>query len=64
MASKEKVVSALHALTSDEFLPSNLADNSALEALVTEYFGGNDDTDDDESSPSEDEELRMFTRIL
>ena len=62
MASKEKVVSALHALTSDEFLPSNLADNSALEALVTEYFGGNDDdTDDDESVPSEDEEIRMFT---
>ena len=62
MASKEKVVSALHALTSDEFLPSNLADNSALEALVTEYFGGNDDdTDDDESVPSEDEEIRTFT---
>ena len=62
MASKEKVVSALHALTSDEFLPSNLADNSALEALVTEYFGGNDDDiDDDESVPSEDEEIRTFT---
>ena len=62
MASKEKVVSALHALTSDEFLPSNLADNSALEALVTEYFGGNDDdTDDDESVPSEDEEIHTFT---
>ena len=62
MASKEKVVSALHALTSDKFLPSNLADNSALEALVTEYFGGNDDdTDDDESVPSEDEEIRTFT---
>ena len=62
MASKEKVVSALHALTSDEFLPSNLVDNSALEALVTEYFGGNDDdTDDDESVPSEDEEIRTFT---
>ena len=62
MASKEKVVSALHALTSDEFLPSNLADNSTLEALVTEYFGRNDDdTDDDESIPSEDEEIRTFT---
>ena len=61
MASKEKVVSALHALTGDEFLPSNLADNSALEALVAEYFGGNDDdTDDDESVPSEDEEIRTF----
>ena len=64
MGSKEKIVSVLHALTSNEFLPSNLTDNSALEMLVTEYFGGNDDTDDDESSPSKDEELRMFTRIL
>ena len=62
MASKEKVVSALHVLTSDEFLPSNLADNSILEALVTEYFSRNDDnTDDDEIVPSEDEEIRTFT---
>ena len=60
MTSKEKVVSALHALTSDEFLSSYLTDN--LEVLVTEYFGGNDDnTDDDESVPSEDEEIRTFT---
>ena len=62
MARKETVVSALHALTSEEFLPSNLADNSALEALVAKYFGGNDDNiDDDESVLSEDEEIRMFT---
>ena len=61
MARKETVVSALHVLTSEEFLPSNLADNSTLEALVAEYFGGNDDDiDDDESVLSEDEEIRMF----
>ena len=62
MARKETVVSALHVLTSDEFLPSKFAYNSTLEALVAKYYGRNDDDiDDDESVLSEDEELRMFT---
>ena len=59
MATKETIVSAIHALTDDEFLPSALADNSALETLVAEYFGGNDDTDN-ESVWSDDEEIRRF----
>ena len=62
MARKETVVSALHVLTSDEFLPSNFANDSTLEALVAKYYGRNDDDiDDDESVLSEDEELHMFT---
>ena len=49
MATKEVVVSALQALTSDEFECSSLIDNSTLEALVREYFGGSDDDTDMES---------------
>ena len=60
IATKEVVVSALQALTSDEFERSSLVDNSALEALVTEYFGGSDDDTDMESVWSDDEEIRMF----
>ena len=50
MAMKEVVVSALQALTSDEFERSSLVDNSALEVLVMEYFGRR----------SDDKEIRMF----
>jgi len=61
MARKDAVVSALHALTSDEFEPSNFSDNNALQALVSEYFAdGNDDTDDDGVS-SDEEEMSTFT---
>ena len=59
MAKKHVVVSALHALTSDEFEPSDEIDNAALQALVTEYFAeGNDDTDDDVTS--DEEEIRTL----
>ena len=60
MARKDIVVSALEALTSKELEPSNFADNSGLQALITEYFaGGNDDTDDD--GLSSDEEIGKFS---
>ena len=60
MARKDIVVSALHALTNDEFEYSDFSDNNALQALVTEYFaGGNDDTDDDGVS-SDEEEICML----
>lgn len=59
MARRNDVVSALHVLTGDEFEPSDFSDNSALQALVTEYFAdGNDDTDDDVSS--DEEEMRTL----
>lgn len=55
MARRSKVLSALHALTSDEYEPSDFSDSSALEALVTEYFAdGSDDTDYDVSSEEEE----------
>ena len=61
MVRKDVVVSALHALTNDEFEHSDFSDNDALQALVTEYFaGGNDDTDDHGVS-SDEEEIRMLT---
>ena len=60
MATKEVDVSALQALTSDEFERSSLVGNSALEALITEYFGGSDDDTDMESVWSDDEEIHMF----
>ena len=56
---RSKVASAVQALTSDEYEPSDFSDNSALQALVTEYFAdGSDDTDYDVSS--DEEEARMF----
>lgn len=60
MVMKEVVVSALQALTSDEFERSSFVDNSTLEALVTEYFGGSDDDTDVESVWSDDEEIRKL----
>ena len=60
MARKDVVVSALEALTSKEFEPSDFADNSGLQALITEYFaGGNDNTDN--NGLSNDEEIGMFS---
>ena len=60
MARKNVVVSALEALNSEEFEPSDFADNIGLQALITEYFaGGNDDTDDD--GLSSDEEIGKFS---
>ena len=58
MVRKDVVVSALEALTSKEFEPSDFADNSGLQALIAEYFaGGNDDTDDNSS----DEKIGKFS---
>ena len=60
MARRNVVVSALHALTSDEFEPSNFIDNTTLHEFVTEYFtSGNNETDDDVSD--DEEEMRMFS---
>ena len=56
MARKKVVVSALEALTSEKFEPSDFADNIGLQALITKYFAGrNDDTDND--GPSSDVEI-------
>ena len=49
MAAKE-IVSLLHTLTSDEFIRCNSFDNREMEALVAEYFTGNDVYTDNESS--------------
>jgi len=38
MAREDVIVSAFHALTSDEFKPSNFSDNNTLQALVSEYL--------------------------
>ena len=58
MARKDVVVSALEALTSKEFEPSDFADNSGLRVLIAEYFaGGNEGTDDNSS----DEEIGKFS---
>lgn len=57
MAIRSEVVSALQALTSDEFQPSGFSDVTALQALVTEYFvDGSDDTDYDAYVNSDEEE--------
>ena len=59
MARKKVLVSALEALISEEFEPSDFADNSGLQALITEYFAGrNDDTDND--GLSSDVEIGKF----
>jgi len=61
MVRKDVIVSALHALTSDEFEPSNFSDNDALQALISKYFvGGNDDADNNGASSNE-EEMSTFT---
>ena len=55
MARKCSVVSALQALTNNEFKPSDFIDNAGLQALVTEYVvDGSGETNDDVSS-DEDE---------
>jgi len=62
MARRNIVVSALHALTSDEFEPYNFSNNATLHEFVTEYFtNGSDEMDDDVSS--DEEEMRTFTEI-
>ena len=55
MASKS-VASALTLLTSETFtfIPSDSPDNDKLEALVSEYFTGNDEITDYEESDSDD----------
>ena len=50
------IASALTALTSDHFVPSDFSDSSALEALVTEYFTGNDEVTDCEGSEGDESE--------
>ena len=62
MASRS-VASALTLLTSEgyDFMVSDSPDNSRLEALVKEYFTGNDDITDCESSDSDAEGLPNIT---
>ena len=51
MASRS-VVSALTILTSEQFTPSDIADDNALEAFVLEYFTGSGEiTDNDSTRP-------------
>ena len=49
MASKS-IASALTLLTSEQFIPSDLTDNNALEAFVMEYFTGIGEITDNENS--------------
>ena len=49
MASKS-IASALTLLTSEQFTPSDLTDNNALEAFVMEYFTGSGEITDNENS--------------
>ena len=60
MASR-KVASALSALTSEDFglTSTDSPDNENLQALVLEYFTGNDEITDCESSDYE-EGIKMF----
>ena len=62
MASRS-VASALTLLTSKgyDFMVSDSPDNSRLEALVKEYFTGNDDITDCESSDSNAEDFPNIT---
>ena len=58
------VVSALCALISNKFQPSNFSDNGTLHKFVTEYFmNRNEDTDDDVSS-DEEEMLMLSLKII
>lgn len=55
MARRSSVVSALHALTNDEFEPSDFVDYAGLQAPVTEYFAdGSSETHNDVSSDEEE----------
>ena len=47
------IASLLHTLTSEEYACSESSDNDGLEALITEYFTGNDDMTDNEKSKAE-----------
>jgi len=54
------VASALTVLTGEQFIPSDFPDNSALEALVTEYFTGNDEITDYENSESSEGMTKIY----
>ena len=54
MASRS-VASALTILTSEQFTPSDIADNNALEAFVLEYFTGSGEITDDDDSEGKQE---------
>ena len=64
MASR-KVASAISVLTSEDFglTSSDSPDNENLQALVLEYFTGNDEITDCESSDNEDgtKNVKMFS---
>jgi len=52
MASRS-IASILHTLTSEDYVRSESSDKDGLEALITEYFTGNDDVTDNENSKLE-----------
>lgn len=55
MATSKEVVSALHVLTSDGYLNCETwRDNSAFQALVTDYFAGSDETSDESEASNSD----------
>ena len=49
-----KVASALTILTSEQFTPSDITDNNALEAFVLENFTGSGKITDDDDSEGND----------
>ena len=53
----ESIASLLHTLTSEEYVRSESSDNDGLEALITEYFTGNNDMTDNEKSKAETTEV-------
>ena len=62
MASRS-VASALTILTSEQFTPSDISDNNALEAFVLEYFTGSGEITEDEDSEGKQEVQINFNNI-
>ena len=54
MASRS-VASALTIVSSEQFMPSNITDNNALEAFTLEYFTGSGEITDDDDSEGKQE---------
>ena len=63
MASRS-VASALSVLTGEGFTSSDSPDNDNLEALVQEYFTGNDEITDCESSDSDEDGIHLIVLAL
>ena len=51
------IASILHALTSEEYVSSENSDSNEMEALIAEYFTGNDEVTDNDETESKAETL-------